>query len=77
MEGWSGRQEYIDALNRAIALLGSEERALVMLFYYEAYPVSECAKIAGLSESNIKVRLHRIRKKLYLLTNEQLYGKDS
>jgi len=28
-------------------------------------PVSEISAITGLGESNVKVRLHRIRKKLY------------
>lgn len=70
----SGRQEYLDALTRALELLDPEERALISLFYYEAYPVSECAKITDSSESNVKVKLHRIRKKLYLLVNTQLHG---
>ena len=36
-------------------------------------PVSEIALILGMTESNTKVKLHRIRKKLYvLITNEKL-----
>ncbi len=37
------------------------------------------ARLAGItqmSESNIKVRLHRIRKKLYILVNTQLHGSE-
>ena len=62
MDAWEGRQEYLDALTRAVGELEPEERALVTLFYYEEYSVSECAGITQMSESNIKVRLHRIRK---------------
>lgn len=57
----------IDALTRAIDRLDAEERALVTLFYYEQRPVAECAEITRQSENNIKVRLHRIRKKLHLM----------
>ena len=72
----AGRQESLDALARAVGELEPEERALVTLFYYEEYSVSECAGITQMSESNIKVRLHRIRKKLYILVNTQLHGSE-
>ena len=61
----------INALTIAIDKLESQERALVTLFYYEERSIAECAAIMGQSENNIKVRLHRIRKKLYLLITEQ------
>ena len=61
----------INALTIAIEKLESQERALVTLFYYEERSIAECAAIMGQSENNIKVRLHRIRKKLYLLITEQ------
>ena len=76
MDAWEGRQEYLDALARAVGALEPEERALVTLFYYEEYSVSECAGITQISESNVKVRLHRIRKKLYILVNTQLHGSE-
>ena len=75
LEEWAEKQERLDALNRAIELLDPEERALVTLFYYEERPVGECAAITELSESNVKVRLHRIRKKLYVLVNDEMNGK--
>lgn len=76
LEEWAEKQERLDALNRAVELLDPEERALVTLFYYEDRPVAECAAIAELSESNVKVRLHRIRKKLYVLVNDEMNGKE-
>ncbi len=57
----------IEALTEAIEQLNAEERVLVTLFYYEQRPIAECAEIIRQSESNTKVRLHRIRKKLYLM----------
>lgn len=77
MDAWEGRQEYLDALARAVGELEPEERALVTLFYYEEYSVSECAGITQMSESNVKVRLHRIRKKLYILVNTLLHGNET
>ena len=56
--------------------LDPEERALVTLFYYEDRSVGECAAITELSEGNVKVRLHRIRKKLYVLVNDEMNGTE-
>lgn len=75
LEAWAEKQERLDALARAVERLDPEERALVTLFYYEDRSVGECAAITGLSEGNVKVRLHRIRKKLYVLVNVEIDGK--
>ena len=63
-------EEMIIRLNRAIEKLNSDERALITLFYYEEKSLNETALILGLTESNAKVKLHRIRKKLYILITE-------
>ena len=60
----------------AVERLDPEERALVTLFYYEDRSVGECAAITELSEGNVKVRLHRIRKKLYVLVNDEMNGTE-
>lgn len=67
MEATADNEQQIEALARAINRLDAEERALITLFYYEERSVAECAEIMLQSENNIKVRLHRIRKKLYIL----------
>jgi RNA polymerase sigma-70 factor (ECF subfamily) len=41
------------------------DRVLVTLFYLENLPVAEITGVTGLGESNVKVRLHRVRKKIY------------
>ena len=67
----------IAKLNKAMKKLDADERAVITLFYMEDKPVSEIALILGMTESNTKVKLHRIRKKLYvLITNEKLWTKD-
>ena len=66
-------QGHIAKLNKAMKKLDADERAVITLFYMEDKPVSEIALILGMTESNTKVKLHRIRKKLYvLITNEKL-----
>lgn len=63
-------EELLEALTRAMEQLAAEEQALLHLFYYDAHPIGVCAEISGLSEANVKVRLHRIRKKLYILMTD-------
>lgn len=66
-------EEQIAKLNKAMKKLDADERAVITLFYMEDKPVSEIALILGMTESNTKVKLHRIRKKMYvLITNEKL-----
>lgn len=60
-------EERIARLNRAIERLNPEERTLISLFYYEEKPLNEVALILGLTESNAKVKLYRVRKKIYAL----------
>lgn len=74
IETWSEQQELVDALTRTLERLEAQERALVSLFYHDAHSIRECATITDQTEANVKVRLHRIRKKLYLLVNAQLHG---
>lgn len=64
-------ESLISALNRALVRLEPDERALVTLFYYDDRPISECAPILGCTESAAKVRLHRIRKKLYAMIKSE------
>ena len=45
--------------------LPPEDSILITLFYYEELPLKELAVVMDLSESNAKVRLHRIRQKLH------------
>ena len=64
------REENIKRLEKALTLLPPEDNALIHLFYLQNKTIEEVAKISELSASNVKIKLHRIRKKLYvLLTN--------
>lgn len=57
-------------LRAAFRKLTADERILITLFYEEERSISEIAEILHLSESNVKVKLHRVRKRLYLLIKE-------
>ena len=48
------------------------DRVLVTLFYLNNQPIIEISEVTGLGESNVKVRLHRVRKKIYLELQEIL-----
>lgn len=52
-------------LHKAMEMLASDERALLNLYYFEDLPVEEIASIMEMSESNVKIKLFRTRKKLY------------
>ena len=52
-------------LNRAMEMLDPDESAIITLFYVEGNSINEIMTITGLTESNVKVKLHRGRKKLY------------
>lgn len=68
-------EEQTKYINLAMAKLTEEDSAIVTLFYLNESSVEEVSEITGLSEANVKVKLHRSRKKLYdelklLLNNE-------
>lgn len=67
MLGRTSETEQLDKLEAALSLLPPDERALILLFYMKEKTVEELTVITGLGASNVKVKLHRIRKKLFVL----------
>ncbi|MDX2045832.1 MAG: RNA polymerase sigma factor [Chitinophagaceae bacterium] len=61
-------------LEEALGRLNDTQRSLVMLKDYEGYSYEEIGKITGLSESQVKVYLHRARLQLkeYLVRIENV-----
>lgn len=64
-------EDRIRQLRRAIRQLDAEEQALVTLFYEDEKSLHDISRITGLTEGNLRVKLHRIRKKLYLLIKKE------
>lgn len=57
-------------LEKALKRLPEEDNLLITLFYKNETSIDDISEITGLSVSNVKVKLHRIRKKLYEEMNE-------
>lgn len=51
-------------IKEKIAKLNKEEKKLLELYYLDGYQIKDIAKILKINSSNVKVKLHRIRKKL-------------
>ena len=69
-QGRQREQQYV-LLEKAVAGLPSEEQMLLSLFYHQDMKMEEIAYICGLSQSNAKVKIHRIRKKLEQILTEE------
>lgn len=59
------------SVGQALGKLGSEERKLVELRYVNDLPQGQIASILGIPEATVRVRLHRIRKRLGTLIGER------
>ena len=57
-------------LKEVLQTLKEEDRAVIHLFYLEEMSIKEIIEITGISESNIKVKLHRSKAKLKILIEE-------
>jgi RNA polymerase sigma-70 factor (ECF subfamily) len=66
------REKYV---NTALKKLPEDEYTLVLLYYYEDESIEEISRITGLTVSNVKIKLYRARKKLYVIMTEMLNGK--
>jgi len=63
-------------LDVALKKLPPDEILLVTLYYFEEQSIDAIGKISNLSIANVKVKLHRIRKKLALEINRLLEDED-
>lgn len=59
-------------LNIALGKLPEDDQVLVTLYYYENQSMDEISMITGLTVSNIKVKIHRARKRMYSILHEML-----
>lgn len=65
--GHTDSSEQVRRLETALTLLPADERAIILLFYMKEKTVNDLVEITGLTASNLKTKLHRIRKKLFVL----------
>ena len=66
------REERSRYLQMAVESLPETDAVVVTLFYYEELSLEEIAGITGLTSSNIRIKLHRSRKKMYQVIHQAL-----
>lgn len=66
------KENLLQYLEKIISKLPPEDALLLDLFYHGKQSVEQISEISGLSSSNVKVKLHRIRKKVYDELNKQI-----
>jgi RNA polymerase sigma-70 factor (ECF subfamily) len=54
----------LDQLGKAIETLKETERLMLELYYFQNQSIKEIAMVCSLTESHVKVLLHRTRQKL-------------
>jgi RNA polymerase sigma-70 factor (ECF subfamily) len=64
------KEESHKQLTRAIALLKTDEKFILELYYFEDKAINDISCITGLGKSNVKIKLHRLRNKLRKLIEE-------
>jgi RNA polymerase sigma-70 factor (ECF subfamily) len=63
--------EQREMIDMALEQLNELDYLLITMFYLKEKSIDDIAEITGLSKSNVKVKLHRIRKKMY----QELYSR--
>ncbi len=88
MRGWNWRMIVFDVVESSYQRMNSqtrqsispspleklapEDRIVLTLYYLDEQPLSEVAVITGISKDNIKMRLHRARRKMYGVLSQLL-----
>ena len=68
--GFLEQKERNETIKKCIEELPEQDAAIITFYYFEDQSVREISAITGLTEDNIKVKLHRSRKKLFTLLKQ-------
>lgn len=74
LEVISEEREQNEMIRKSLKNLKQEEYQIFMAFYYENEKIKEIAESLELSESKVKVTLHRVRKELKIQLKKGGYG---
>ena len=66
------RKERAELMEVCLQKMADEERSIIWMFYYDELSLKEIIEVTGLQEANIKVKLHRARKKLLTIVKENI-----
>ena len=58
------KEERATVINTCLEQLAKDEKAVLVFFYFKELSLKEIVTITSISETNVKVKLHRARKKL-------------
>lgn len=59
-------------INLAIEKLNSEDRLILTLYHLDEQRIEDIAEITGIDKDNVKMKLHRARKKMYGILHRML-----
>ncbi|HBY02410.1 MAG TPA: RNA polymerase subunit sigma-70 [Rikenellaceae bacterium] len=71
-ENFMDAERLYKALNKTLNELDVPDRFLIISFYNHEKSIKEISEITGMSESNVKVKLHRIKKRLNMLMGDNM-----
>ena len=66
------RKERAEVINRCMQNLPEDERAVLWMFYFEELSLKEIIEVTDFSEANVKVKLHRARKRLLSIVEKRV-----
>ena len=66
------RKEREKVMNDCLLKLTEEERSIIWMFYYDELSLKEIIEVTQLSEANVKVKLHRARKRLLTIVEKNV-----
>jgi RNA polymerase sigma-70 factor (ECF subfamily) len=69
-------EEKLQYLEQALKRLAPDEIFLITLYYLDKQTIENISKISNMSTANVKVKLHRIRKKLALEINKLMQDEN-
>lgn len=64
-------------ITQALSSIPRTDNLIISLFYYHGKDIDEISEIVGMTQSNVKVKLHRIRKKLLTEMNNILENNNN
>ena len=66
------RKERAEVINTCMLSLPEDERAVLWMFYFEELSLKEIIELTEFSEANVKVKLHRARKRLLTIVEKKV-----
>ncbi len=61
------KEQQLDRMHKAMEQLKPKDALMIQMFYLKDMNVKQIGEVMAISEANVKVKLHRVRKKLYEL----------